>query len=175
MVLTSEVDTGSLLGTFDLHPYDNFLTVEKYESQYNEAKESVRAKKVHFNLCKHSTHCVIDHDRGDATGLTPYLFLQLKLLQESLGKRKKTKDANTETEDMENGGDEAVEQSKEPQDVAELSFDLEPAALPIEEEIRQEMLQLFPGGEIDVLGDATSTLFAITMLCVAEEYEPQVL
>ena len=46
MVVTSEVDTSSLLDTFDLHPYDNFLSVERYESQYKMASESVHSKKV---------------------------------------------------------------------------------------------------------------------------------
>ena len=48
MVITSEVDTSSLIGTFDLHPYDNFLSMEKYESQYNQARESMHEKKVCF-------------------------------------------------------------------------------------------------------------------------------
>ena len=45
MVLTSEVDAGSLVA-FDLHPYDNFLSVQAYEAQYNAANESVHANKV---------------------------------------------------------------------------------------------------------------------------------
>ncbi len=46
MVVTSEVDTGNLLGAFDLHPFDNFLSVEAYEAQYSAARESVHGKKV---------------------------------------------------------------------------------------------------------------------------------
>ena len=46
MVVTAEVDTSSLLDTFDLHPYDNFLPVERYETQYKAAKDSIHSKKV---------------------------------------------------------------------------------------------------------------------------------
>ena len=106
------------------------------------------------------------------------LIIQLKQLQQSLSEKKKTKNANTETEDMVNGEEEAQaekeDSSGEPQDLGELSFDLEPAARPNEEEIRMEMLQLFPGGESELLGGDSTTLFAITMLCVAEGYEQQV-
>lgn len=46
MVITSEVDTSALLDTFDLHPYDNFLPAEEYDKQYEQARESMRTKKV---------------------------------------------------------------------------------------------------------------------------------
>ena len=69
-------------------------------------------------------------------------------------------------------GDEGREEEggEQQQDVGELSFDLEPAARPSEEEVRQEMLSMFPGGA----GDSEATVFAVTMLCMAEGAEPQV-
>lgn len=46
MVQTSEVETTALMDTFDLHPYDNFLPVEVYEEQWQQAKDNVYQKKV---------------------------------------------------------------------------------------------------------------------------------
>jgi hypothetical protein len=45
-VITTEVDTNNLLGNFDLHPFDNFLPIDMYNAQYQEAKERVHAAKV---------------------------------------------------------------------------------------------------------------------------------
>ena len=103
-------------------------------------------------------------------------LLQLKALQEKLRIGKNTKDAKTETEDMAEDeevdeGDEGRQQQQ--QDAGELSFDLEPAARPSEEEIRQEMLSMFPGGTDNFHGEE-ATVFAITMMCMAEGCELQV-
>ena len=46
MVVTSEVDTSSLLDHFDLGPYDNFLPPEVYDQEYKMAREAVRERKV---------------------------------------------------------------------------------------------------------------------------------
>ncbi|GAX75485.1 hypothetical protein CEUSTIGMA_g2928.t1 [Chlamydomonas eustigma] len=157
MVITSEVDTNNLLGAFDLHPFDNFIPMDMYDAQYQEAKERVHAAK-------------------------------LEQLQEKIAAAKR-KDAKTETDDLAEGeektgaedGIEASETQAEEEEEqqqqqsedksAELSFDLEPAAMPSEEEIRDEILRMNANnleGE-----DRPNTLFAITMLCVEEPYELQ--
>ena len=101
-------------------------------------------------------------------------ILQLLALQQKLRSQQKTKNAKTETEDMEGEEEgEDGEGSGDPQDVGEVSFDLEPAARPSEEEIRQEMLSMFHGGA-SVQYDDESTVFAITMMCMADGYEAQV-
>ena len=105
----------------------------------------------------------------------PPSALQLKQLQQTLGSRSKTRDANTETEDMAEEGQEGGPPGGDSvEDEGKLSFDLEPAAAPTEEEVRNEMLRLFPAGSGGGGGQPGSTLFAITMLCIAEEYDVQV-
>jgi hypothetical protein len=46
IVLTSEVDISSLTDVFDLHPFDNFLEEDVYDAQMDQARESLRVKKV---------------------------------------------------------------------------------------------------------------------------------
>ena len=67
MVVTSEVETSSLLGTFDLHPYDNFLPSEVYNQQYSEAVEVAKQNKVCGGAAVTGIACLLD-------GLQPWLW-----------------------------------------------------------------------------------------------------
>lgn len=203
IVLTSEVETAGLLGSFDLHPFDNFLPIETYESQYNQAKKSVHGKKLKE--------------------------IKRKLAEEAAGAKRH--DAGTETDDLVDPEDEE-ERDEEDEDEENESRDvddeqgkkkrrqkntsndngalneevLRAATEPLDDEVKKEMLEMFGaaveeeergGGfllendeeedEDDLLGNIRnsrtaipsttpeSTVFAITMLCMHEEREHEAL
>lgn len=95
-------------------------------------------------------------------------------------KQRKAHDASTETEDMageggvleegrEDGAEARPEAGEGGEAAGETDADVEAAAQPTEDEIRQEMATMF-----DPSDNEEETLIAITMFCVLEEYEAQV-
>ena len=203
MVLTSEVETSGLLGSFDLHPFDNFLPIETYESQYRQARKRMHARKVNE--------------------------IREKVKEEA--REAKRHDAVTETDDMEHEEEDEgedneskeVEKGKAAQEGGQFGGlseqEILAAAEPLDEEIKAEMLEMFStatsapapavmarggggggmGGhfgeedeeeadEDDLINSLRmgssmvsankaieSTVFAITMLCTSEDREHEAL
>ncbi|MEW5303374.1 MAG: hypothetical protein WDW36_006075 [Sanguina aurantia] len=153
MVVTADVQTAGIMDAFDLHPYDNFLPPEVYAQQYQDASDVVKERKL----------TALHQSRTAALARKA----QTAFEEQDDGRQKHegaTRDTSTASPSASKSAG-----SDDDDEIQMSDVELEAAAEPLEDEIRDEMsiLCMDPpeGGEVSVL--------AITLLCIDPEYEPQ--
>ncbi|GIL72909.1 hypothetical protein Vretifemale_3052 [Volvox reticuliferus] len=184
IVMTSDVDTGNLAETFDLHPFDNFLPPEMYEQQYEEARTVVRERKLAQLRAEAARREQLEAEaaaqaegaesRDEAAGETAAPSSNPPSAQDTgagdapAGGGEQQQEEGGEAEGADSGEAAAVDAATEPSiSAAEAAILAE--AEPTEEETRAEMLALFAGTALEV----EPTLFAVTMLCMDPAHEAQ--
>ncbi|EFJ42895.1 hypothetical protein VOLCADRAFT_107000 [Volvox carteri f. nagariensis] len=191
IVITSDVDTGNLAETFDLHPFDNFLPVEVYEKQYEEARLVVRERKLAHLRAEAARRKQAEAEAAELAALAAggdegsteaaAAAQPQPPLQAAPGSRQVSGDgspvsaeADQQQQQQQSEGGEGVAADNDTNTPAVPSVDAEEAALlaeaePTDEETRAEMLAMFAGTPLEV----EPTLFAVTMLCMNSAYEAQ--
>ncbi|GLI68959.1 hypothetical protein VaNZ11_013487, partial [Volvox africanus] len=183
IVMTSDVDTGNLAETFDLHPFDNFLPPEIYEQQYEEARTVVRERKLGQLRAEAARRKQLeaeaaeqaegaDQGQDEAAAETAAPASNPPSAQGTTAGEELVGSGEQQEGGEAGGGDggeaAAVDAATEPSISAEEAAILSDAE-PTEEETRAEMLALFAGTQLEM----EPTLFAVTMLCMDPAYEAQ--
>lgn len=168
ILMTSDVDTGSLSETFDLHPYDNFLPSEVYAEQYEAAKASIRGQKMEYLRAQAAAQR--EEAGEEQAGVEEGTQADGDATAEGTGDGADGAAAEQQAEGEGDGEErpsssQAAKAEKRGIDESELAA----AAEPTEEETRAEMLAMFAGQP----APAEPTLYAITMLCMDPAYEAQ--
>ncbi|GLC35782.1 Cilia- and flagella-associated protein 61 [Pleodorina starrii] len=190
IVMTSDVDTGNLAETFDLHPYDNFLPPEVYEQQYEEARGAVRERKLTALRAEAARRRQEEEEEreveaaeaegGEGEGEQAAATLPSPSAAAAAaaaaaargsgdGARASVEGEAAGGEQGEGGEEGDAAGAAEPLQISPEEAAMLAEAEPTDEETRGEMLALFAGTPLEV----EPTLFAVTMLCMDPAFEAQ--
>ncbi|MEW5309849.1 MAG: hypothetical protein WDW38_001700 [Sanguina aurantia] len=153
MVVTADVQTAGIMDAFDLHPYDNFLPPKVYAQQYQDASDVVKERKL---TALHQSR-------------TAALAKKVQMAHEvEEDERQRHEGATRDTSTASPSASKSVG-SDDDDEIQMSDMELEAAAEPLEDEIRDEMSILC----MDLPEGAEVSVCAITLLCIDPEYESQ--